>query len=91
MKNAYEPQDIEALLCAYDRVAACGAASEALTKALSLYEADIATPYEEIAACFEKMAEQSGVHPYTTGLLTFLGLWASSAPSASSLAACSLS
>ena len=71
-QNSYETEDIATLLCAYDRVVASPAAKQALDRALSLYEKDVTTPYEALSPCIEEMAEQSGVHPYTTGLLTFL-------------------
>ena len=69
----YDGGDVSELLAAYDATVGNGEAALLLKEALSAYEGDIALDYKaEILGRAKRIAEATGLHPYTVDLLVFI-------------------
>ena len=69
----YDKDDAEYFVSVYDKIAADGIACGILFDAIAAYQANIDLNYEqEILARAKKIAEITGIHTYTTELLTYI-------------------
>ena len=69
---AYEPEDAEVLLGAYDRIMADKKAAALWREALGLYEQDAFCDYQKIIALADEAAGLLGLNEYTLELLVFI-------------------
>lgn len=69
----YKSNDAACLLAAYDKIMANETASQLLGEALAAYEQDMKLDYTaQILNRAKKIADISGIHPYTVDLLVFI-------------------
>ena len=65
----YPKEDADFLLSAYDKIMENSASADILNEILSIYEKDETCDFSNLLKMSQKVANTSGVHPYTADLL----------------------